>query len=95
MHSPITGAGYLCLPKRSGTREEVIARCKEAILNKKYDTKTLEEKLIERHEKEVWRNNEIASGYPVFIPVGPPKPTEYVDERMRTYIWRYGHARQD
>ncbi|MGK0703355.1 hypothetical protein ACSFCW_07665 [Yokenella regensburgei] len=95
MQSPASGEGYLRQPKRTGSREEVIARCREAILNKKYETKTIEEKLTERHEKAVWDNNYIASFYPVWLVTGPQMPAFYLDDRMRNYIGKYGQTKSD
>ena len=94
MSSPLHGAGYLRPPKRSGTKEEVLARCFAAIANDDFQKPTMEERLQERHEKEVWYANLEASFRPIWMAVGPVQPT-YVDDRMRKYRGRYGEVRSD
>ncbi|MEG2039845.1 MAG: hypothetical protein RR068_01880 [Hafnia sp.] len=94
MSSPLHGAGYLRPPKRSGTKEEVLARCFAAIANDDFQKPTMEDRLQELHEKEVWYANLEASFRPIWMVVGPIKPT-YIDDRMRTHRGRFGHTRSD
>lgn len=94
MPSPLTGAGYLRPPVRSGTKEEVLARCFEAIANSDYLTPTMEERLHLRHEKDVWHDNLEASMRPGFVPVGPMLPTRE-DERFKRYRFRQGAVSND
>lgn len=94
MSSPLTGAGYLRPPVRSGTKEEVLARCFEAIANSDYQTPSMEERLHLRHEKDVWFDNLEASMRPGFVPVGPMLPTRE-DERFRRYRFRQGAVSND
>ncbi|KHE04886.1 hypothetical protein [Citrobacter braakii] len=94
MSAPITGAGYLRPPKRSGTKSEVLARCFAAIANNDYQKPTMEERLQELHEKEVWFANLEASFRPIWMTVGPVQPT-YVDDRMREHRGKFGHTRSD
>ena len=94
MSAPLTGAGYLRPPKRSGTKAEVLARCFAAIANNDYQKPTMEERLQERHEKEAWYANLEASFRPIWMAVGPGQPT-YVDDRMREHRGKFGHTRSD
>lgn len=94
MPSPLTGAGYLRPPVRSGTKEEVLARCFEAIAKNDYQTPSMEERLHLRHEKDVWYDNLEASMRPGFVPVGPMLPTRE-DERFRRYRFRQGAVSND
>lgn len=94
MSAPLTGAGYLRPPVRSGTKEEVLARCFEAIANNDYQTPTMEDRLHLRHEKDVWYDNLEASMRPGFVPVGPMQPTRE-DERFRRYRFRQGAVSND
>lgn len=94
MTAPLPGAGYLRAPVRSGTKEEVLARCFEAIANNDYQTPTIEDRLHLRHEKDVWYGNQEASMRPGFVPVGPMKPTRD-DERFRRYRFRQGAVSND
>lgn len=94
MSSPLTGAGYLRPPKRSGTKEEVLARCFAAIANDDFQKPNMEDRLHELHEKEVWYANLEASFRPGWMVVGPVEP-DYVDDRMRKYRGRYGQIRSD
>lgn len=94
MSSPLHGAGYLRPPKRSGTKEEVLARCFAAIANDDFQKPTMEERLLELHEKEVWYANLEASFRPIWMAVGPVQPT-YVDDRMREHRGRYGEVSSD
>ena len=94
MSAPLTGAGYLRPPKRSGTKAEVLARCFAAIANNDYQKPTMEERLLELHEKEVWYANLEASFRPIWMEVGPVQPT-YVDDRMREHRGRYGEVSSD
>ena len=94
MLAPLNGAGYLRPPKKSGTKAEVLARCFAAIANDDFQKPTMEERLQERHEKEVWYANLEASFRPIWMAVGPVQPT-YVDDRMRKYRGRYGEVRSD
>lgn len=61
MSAPLHGAGYLRPPKRSGTKEEVLARCFAAIANDDFQKPTMEDRILELHEKEVWYANLEAS----------------------------------
>ncbi len=94
MSAPLTGAGYLRPPKRSGTKEEVLARCFAAIANDDFQKPTMGDRLQERHEKEVWFANLEASFRPIWMEVGPVQPT-YVDDRMREHRGRYGEVSSD
>lgn len=94
MSSPLTGAGYLRPPKRSGTEEEVLTRCFAAIANDDFQKPTMEDRLQELHEKEVWYANLEASFRPIWMAVGPVQPT-YVDDRMREHRGKFGHTRSD
>ncbi|HFV9306338.1 hypothetical protein BEH75_25290 [Citrobacter freundii] len=94
MASPLHGAGYLRPPKRSGTKEEVLARCFAAIANDDFQKPTMEDRLLELHEKKVWCANLEASFRPGWMVVGPVQPT-YIDDRMRKYRGRYGQIRSD
>lgn len=94
MSAPLTGAGYLRPPVRSGTKEEVLARCFEAIANNDYQTPSMEERLLRRSEKDVWYDNLEASMRPGFVPVGPTLPTRE-DERFRRYRFRQGAVSND
>ena len=69
MSSPLHGAGYLRPPKRSGTKEEVLARCFAAIANDDFQKPTMEDRLLELHEKEVWYANLEASFNPGWMVV--------------------------
>ena len=89
MSSPLHGADYLRPPKASGSREEVLARCFEAITNNDYQTPSMEARIQERFEKDVWRDNLEASKFPQFVTVGPMLPTRE-DERFKLYRARYG-----
>ncbi|HCR1140775.1 TPA: hypothetical protein OMU28_003026 [Klebsiella aerogenes] len=89
MPSPLHEAGYLRPPKASGSREEVLARCFEAIANNDYQTPSMEARIQERFEKDVWYDNLEASKFPQFVPVGPMRPTRE-DERFKLYRARYG-----
>ncbi|ENH3197912.1 hypothetical protein ABV255_001437 [Citrobacter braakii] len=94
MSSPLHGAGYLRPPKRSGTKAEVLARCFAAIANNDYQKPTMEERLLERYEKEVWYANLEASFRPIWMAAGPVQLT-YVDDRMREHRGKFGHTRSD
>lgn len=80
---------YLRPPIRSGSRDEVLARCFEAIANNDHQTPSMEERLQQRFEKDVWYDNLEASMRPGFVPVGPMRPTSE-DERFKLYRTRYG-----
>ncbi|EJB8470193.1 hypothetical protein MW376_000218 [Citrobacter freundii] len=94
MSSPLHGAGYLRPPKKSGTKAEVLARCFAAIANDDFQKPTMEDRLLELHEKEVWYANLEASFRPIWMAVGPVQPT-YVDDRMREHRGKFGHTRSD
>lgn len=89
MSSPLHGADYLRPPKVSGSREEVLARCFEAIANNDYQTPSMEARIQERFEKDVWYDNLEASKFPQFVPVGPMRPSRE-DERIKRYRARFG-----
>lgn len=89
MSAPLNEAGYLRPPVRSGTKEEVLARCFEAIANNDYQAPNMEDRLQQRFEKDVWYDNLEASMKPGFVPVGPMRPTSE-DERFKRYRTRYG-----
>ncbi|MCI1672396.1 hypothetical protein RQL81_19415 [Citrobacter braakii] len=94
MSAPLTVAGYLRPPKKSGTKAEVLARCFAAIANDDFKKPTMEDRLLELHEKEVWYANLEASFRPIWMAVGPVQPT-YVDDRMREHRGKFGHTRSD
>lgn len=85
---------YLRPPLRSGNREEVLARCFEAIATNDYQTPSMEERLQQRYEKDVWYDNLEASMRPGFVPVGPMLPTD-IDDRFKNYRSRYGMVSND
>jgi hypothetical protein len=89
MPSPLPGAEYLRPPKHSGTKEEVLARCLEAIANNDYQTPNMEIRIQERFEKDVWFDNLEASKRPQYVPVGPMRPSRE-DERIKHYRARFG-----
>lgn len=55
MSSPLHGADYLRPPKASGSREEVLARCFEAIVNDDYQTPSMDERIDRLYEKQFGR----------------------------------------
>ncbi|TCQ76427.1 hypothetical protein EC841_101236 [Raoultella ornithinolytica] len=85
---------YLRPPIKSGSREEALARCFEAIANNDYQTPSMEERLQQRYEKDVWYDNLEASMRPGFVPVGPMLPTD-IDDRFKNYRSRYGMVSND
>lgn len=99
MSAPLTGAGYLRPPKRSGTREEVLARL-FAHLDKTLGTQHEVESKQQREQRlmdELWANlawqdNYEASFRPAWQTVGPRQPdfTEW-----RRWKGRYGHTRME
>ncbi|MFS4675098.1 hypothetical protein ACLUY2_02930 [Klebsiella pneumoniae] len=89
MSSPLHGADYLRPPKASGSREEVLARCFEAIVNNDYQTPSMDERLDRIYEKTVWEMNLQASTRPRFVPVGPVKHSRD-DDRFKEYRFRLG-----
>ncbi|HBY6570760.1 hypothetical protein CI755_07065 [Klebsiella pneumoniae subsp. pneumoniae] len=89
MSSPLHGADYLRPPKASGSREEVLARCFEAIVNNDYQTPSMDERLDRIYEKIVWEMNLQASTRPGFVPVGPVKHSRD-DDRFKEYRFRLG-----
>ncbi|HIH9639322.1 hypothetical protein GHV16_19180 [Klebsiella pneumoniae] len=89
MSSPLHGADYLRPPKASGSREEVLARCFEAIANNDYQTPSMDERLDRIYEKTVWEMNLQASMRPGFVPVGPMKHSRD-DDRFKEYRFRLG-----
>lgn len=89
MSSPLHGADYLRPPKASGSREEVLARCFEAIVNNDYQTPSMDERLDRIYEKTVWEMNLQASMRPGFVPVGPVKHSRD-DDRFKEYRFRLG-----
>lgn len=94
MSAPLNEAGYLRPPVRSGTKEEVLKRCFEAIASDDYQTPSMEERLQQRFEKDVWYDNLEASMRPGFMPVGPMQPTRE-DERFKQYRSRRGAISND
>ena len=94
MSSPLHEADYLRPPKASGSREEVLARCFEAIANNDYQMPSMEERLQRRFENDVWHDNLEASMRPGFVPVGPMQPTRE-DERFKKYRFRQGAVSND
>ena len=101
MPSPLSGATYLRPPKRSGTREEVLARTfaqLEKSLSGLPDVECREERLNryadELIDKTIWQWNLEASFRPEWQVTGPMQPT-YTDERLRNYRGRFGHTRSD
>ncbi|HBW4375434.1 TPA: hypothetical protein ME505_005078 [Klebsiella pneumoniae] len=89
MSAPLHGAGYLRPPVRSGTKEEVLARCFETIANNDYQTPSMDERLGRIYEKKVWEMNLQASMRPGFVPVGPIKHSRD-DDRFKEYRFRLG-----
>lgn len=89
MSAPLHGAGYLRPPVRSGTKEEVLARCFETIANNDYQTPSMDERLDRIYEKTVWEMNLQASMRPGFVPVGPMKHSRD-DDRFKEYRFRLG-----
>lgn len=89
MSSPLHGEDYLRPPKASGSREEVLARCFEAIVNDDYQTPSMDERLDRLYEKTVWEMNLQASMRPGFVPVGPMKHSRD-DDRFKEYRFRLG-----
>ncbi|MEC6147494.1 hypothetical protein [Klebsiella pneumoniae] len=89
MSSPLHGADYLRPPKASGSREEVLARCFEAIVNDDYQTPSMDERIDRLYEKTVWEMNLQASMRPGFVPVGPMKHSRD-DDRFKEYRFRLG-----
>lgn len=101
MSSPLSGATYLRPPRRSGTREEVLARTfaqLEKSLSGRTEVKSRDERLNryadELIDKTIWQWNLEASSRPAWQLTGPVKPT-YIDDRLRTYRGRFGHTRSD
>ncbi|NCH52130.1 hypothetical protein [Cronobacter malonaticus] len=101
MSPPLPGAGYARPPKRSGTKEEVLARIKahlQETLGKQYETESKEARMT-RHadalaDRLLWDKNSSASCRPGFVTTGPRRPEE-TDNRMRRFLGRYGHVRND
>lgn len=101
MSTSSPGAGYLRPPKRSGTREEVLARL-FAHLDKTLGTQYEVESKPQREQRlmdelwanRVWQDNYEASFRPTWQLTGPRLPT-YTGEQYRRYIGRYGHTRMD
>lgn len=89
MSSPLHEADYLRPPKASGSREEVLARCFEAIVNNAYQKPSMDERLDRIYEKTVWEMNLQASTRPGFVPVGPMKHSRD-DDRFKEYRFRLG-----
>ncbi|MCH0685635.1 hypothetical protein KVQ01_11450 [Escherichia coli] len=101
MSSPLYGADYLRPPKRSGTKEEVLAGLFEHLdktLGKPCAIESKEARMARKMDElwanRVWQDNYEASFCPGWQVVGPVK-SEYIDDRMRTYRGRYGHVRSD
>ena len=98
MNTPLQGAGYLHLPKRYRTKEEVLQMLKEHVANgcngvrESRDERMLR-KYQQRHAAAVWHANTIARPY--WQITGPVRPFEYTEERLRNYIGRYGSTRND
>lgn len=102
MPSPLSGADYLHPPKRSGTKEEVLAglfKHLDETLGKPCAIEgkdaRMARKMDELWANRIWQDNYEASFYPDWQIVGPVKPVDYTDDRMRTYFGRYGHVRSD
>lgn len=102
MSSPLPGADYLRPRKTSGTKEEVLAGLfahLKSTLGKSREVESkdarIERKMDELWANRVWQDNYEASFMPGWQIVGPSLPTEYIDERRRSYIGRYGHVRSD
>ncbi|WP_406671767.1 hypothetical protein [Raoultella terrigena] len=85
---------YLRPPIKSGSREDVLARCFEAIASDDYKKPSMEERIQQRFDKDVWYDNLEASMKPGFVPVGPMRPTD-VDDRFKNYRSRYGMVSND
>jgi len=99
MASPLPGADYLRPPVKCGTREEVLARMKEAIdkfMTNPQEPVSREQRMNEhfrvRHEKAVWVENARASLRPQFIAIGPRLPAR---AHVRVWYGRFGHARDE
>lgn len=99
MSSPLFGAGYLRAPKKSGTKEEVLAMLKKHVTDgMPSDGMTGRERLIDKHirnyELLVRRRNERAG--PAFQIVGPLRPWfSRADERFKDHIGFGGNIRND
>ncbi|EOC5807409.1 hypothetical protein ACI49Z_003432 [Cronobacter turicensis] len=101
MSSPLPGAGYARPPKRSGTKEEVLARIKahlQETIGKQYETESKEARMTRQADaladRQLWDKNSAASFRPGFVTTGPRRPEE-TDNRMRRFLGRYGHVRND
>ncbi len=99
MSTSSPGAGYLRPTKRSGTREEVLARLfahLDKTLGTQYEVETKKQReqrlMDELWANRVWQDNYEASFRPAWQTVGPRRP-DYTEERR--YIGRYGHTRMD
>lgn len=99
MSTSSPGAGYLRPPKRSGTREEVLAGLfahLDKTLGTQYEVESKEQReqrlMDELWSNRVWQDNYEASFRPAWQTVGPRQP-DYTEERR--YIGRYGHTRMD
>ena len=102
MSSPLPGADYLRPPKRSGTKEDVLAglfKHLDETLGKPCTIESkdarMARKLDDLWSSRVWQDNYNASFFPSWQVVGPVQPNEFTDERMRKYRGRFGHVRND
>ncbi|ELY5855475.1 hypothetical protein [Cronobacter malonaticus] len=101
MSAPLPEAGYARPPKRSGTKEEVLARIKahlQETIGKQYETESKEARMTRQADsladRQLWEDNLAASFRPGFVTIGPRRPEE-TDNRMRRFLGRYGHVRND
>ncbi|EGT5702092.1 hypothetical protein AGJ19_07110 [Cronobacter sakazakii] len=67
-------------------------------LGKQYETESKEARMT-RHadalaDRLLWDKNSSASCRPGFVTTGPRRPEE-TDNRMRQFLGRYGHVRND
>lgn len=97
-----TGADYLRPPKRSGTKEAVLAGLfahLDKTIGKPCATESRDARMARKMDElwanRIWQDNYAASFMPEWQIVGPVLPVEYTDERMRTYYGRFGHVRSD
>lgn len=102
MPSPLyDGAGYIRHPKKSGTKEEVLARVfshLEETIGKSYEVESKEERMGRHADNFIaaqhQQNNEKASLQPTFQIHGPHLP-HYTDDRSRVRLGRFGHRISD
>lgn len=99
MTSPLPGADYLRPPVKCGTREEVLARMKEAIDKFMTNPQEPESKDVRmerneqrRKEAAIWLINQRAATFPRYEITGPRLPAR---AHVRVWYGRFGHARDE